>query len=73
MNKLTRLIVCVIIFIALNILFYSIVPFISWIFGANFMMIAQSPNYIVFGGTISTILTVIILSECFDKDYYLRE
>ena len=67
-----RFLLLVILFVFLAVFFYSLIPFIVWIFGGSFLAVAQHPMYAALGGTTDFVLTGALLASCVDDDYYLK-
>ena len=67
--KLIRFFVVVIFTIILFCFLYCIVPSIIWLFGGNFLEVAQSPAHAVIGTIIYGVLTGGIINETVDEDF----
>jgi hypothetical protein len=70
MQKLVRFIIVSLLFVATLILFYSIIPFIVWVFGGSFKEVSQSVPYVVFCMFLMLPTLGVIFSECFDSKFY---
>jgi len=69
-EKLTRFIVAALLFVAVLVLFYSILPSIVWIFGGSFRDVSQSPIYVIVFCVLAIPFQGFLFSECFDENFY---
>lgn len=67
--KLIRFFVVTLFTITLFCFLYCTIPSIIWLFGGNFLEIAQSPAYATIGSIIFGVLTGQIINETVDKDF----
>ena len=73
MKKLGRFTLLAFFFVLLFILAYSIIPFISWVFGGSFKDVAQSVAYITMGSIVIIIGLGILFDKCFDEDFMAKD
>lgn len=69
MEKLFRFIIVALLFVVTAVLFYSILPFIVWIFGGSFKAVAQHPMYVIIFCLLGLSTQGFLFGECFDKNF----
>lgn len=70
MEKLIRFALIVFFSAILYIMLYSIVPCIAFIFGGDFLAVAQHPAYVIgFGLLLIPIIIGDLLNDSFDKEF----
>jgi|NOAtaT_6_FD_contig_61_237928_length_402_multi_2_in_0_out_0_1 hypothetical protein len=73
MKKLGRFTLLAFFFVLLFILSYSIIPFISWVFGGSFKDVAQNVAYITMGSIVIIVGLGSLFNECFDEDFLTKD
>lgn len=73
MKKLARFTILAVCYIALSVLFYCVIPTISWIFGGEFLAVAQHPLHVLFVGGVILVLLGVIFGECFDNNFCTKD
>lgn len=73
MPKFTRFLFIVILYVLTLMFFYSIIPFMVWVFGGSFLAVAQSPVYVIFSLFLTAPLTGFLFGECFDSEFYAKQ
>jgi hypothetical protein len=70
MKKLLRFTILAMFSVLLYIILYSIIPFISWIFGGDFYEVCQHPAYIItFGLALIPVIIGNLLETSYDKNF----
>jgi hypothetical protein len=69
MEKLIRFSILSLTYLTLLILFYCAIPTVSWIFGGEFLSVAQHPMHVLFVGVLLIVMLGVIFSECFDSNF----
>jgi len=71
--KLIRFFIITIIAIVLFCFLYCIVPTIVWLFGGNFLEVAQAPTHAVIGVIIYGAGTSCIINETVDENFFFKD
>lgn len=73
MKKLGRFSLLAFFYLLLTIGFYSVIPAVSWLFGGEFLAVAQHPVHVLFVGTIVAVMVGVVFNESFDKNFYSKD
>jgi hypothetical protein len=69
MEKLARFLILATLYVILLVLFYCLIPSICWIFGGEFLSVAQHPMHVIFVGVTLMIMLGVLFTECFDSNF----
>ena len=69
MKKLARFFILQVLFVALFIISYCIIPSLVWMFGGGFLDVAQHPMYILFIGIPTIVVLGVLFNESFNSDF----
>lgn len=69
MEKLGRFSILLIVYVIAFIILFTIIPFVTWVFGGSFTEVAHFAPYVAFTIVCYNCLLGFIFSECFDTNF----
>jgi hypothetical protein len=73
MQKLSRFLILVALYLLLWLVAYCIIPCIVFVFGGSFLDVAQNVAYaVIFGGFILNVGLGLLFADCFTTQFYSK-